>query len=191
MRMVIAMLPLLLALNLEVYVALLNDQADRAGDIPDVQKVLRADEQRRHIVQLAIASHTLTTADDDYHAAMVMQHGTTAEDIALARELAAEAMKRDPANWRAAWLYAAATDRWLWRTGKPQIYGTQYKKVDGKWTLEPFDRNAVTDEERLKHRVPPLAERLRFIEKLNAQGSGGGAGTALRRPAGRRRDDSR
>jgi len=163
------MLPLLLALNLEVYVAFLNDQADRAGDIPDVQKVLRADEQRRHIVQLAIASHTLTTADDLYHAAMVMQHGTKPEDFALARDLAAEAMKRDPTHRPAAWLYAAATDRWLWRTGKPQIYGTQYKQVNGKWTLEPFDRNAVTDDERLKHDVRPLAERLRFIDDLNSR----------------------
>ena len=163
------MLALLLALNLEVYVAFLNDQSDRAGDIPDVAKVLRADEQRRHIVHLAIDSHTLIAADDYYHAAMVMQHGAKPEDFALARDLAATAMKLDPKHREALWLYAAATDRWLWRTGKPQIYGTQYKKVDGKWTLEPFDRNAVTDEERRKHAVPPLAERLRFIDELNSR----------------------
>jgi hypothetical protein len=165
------MLPLLLAatLNLEVYVAFLNDQADRAGDIPDVAKVLRADEHRRHIVHLAIEHRTLATADDYYHAAMVMQHGMVPADFALARDLAARAMKLDPNHRQAAWLFAAATDRYLWRTGKPQIYGTQYKQVDGRWTLEPFDRTAVTDAERRKHEVSSLADRLRFIDELNAK----------------------
>jgi hypothetical protein len=168
------LLPLLLAaaLNLEVYVAFLNDQAERAGDIPDVAKVLRHDEERRHIVHLAIEHRTLTCADDYYHAAMVMQHGTVPDDFALARDLAKRAMELDPKHRQAAWLYAAATDRYLWRIGKPQIYGTQYKKVEGRWTLEPFDRNAVTDDERMLHDVRPLAERLRFIEELNAKSGG-------------------
>lgn len=165
------MFALLLAasLNLEVYVAFLNDQADRAGEISDVQKVLRADAQRRHIVHLAIEHHTLTSADDYYHAAMVMQHGTKPDDFALACDLAAKAMRLDPTHRQAAWLYAAATDRYLWRTGRPQIYGTQYKKETGRWTLEPFDPHGATDDERMRHGVPPLAERLRFINELNAR----------------------
>ena len=107
--------------------------------------------------------------DDDYHAAMVMQHGVKPDDFALARDLAKRAMELDPKKREAAWLYAAATDRYLWHTGKAQIYGTQYKKVEGRWTLEPFDPHGVTDDERLQHGVPPLAERLRFIEELNAK----------------------
>src|SRR5216117_3857871 len=167
--MFITALFLAASLDLEVYVAFLDDQADRAGEIADVARVLRRDEQRRRIVQLAIEHHTLKTADDDYHAAMVMQHGVKPDDFALARDLAKRAMELDPKKREAAWLYAAATDRYLWRTGKAQIYGTQYKKVEGRWTLEPFDPHGVTDDERLRHGVPPLAERLRFIEELNAK----------------------
>jgi hypothetical protein len=37
--------------------------------------------------------------------------------------------------------------------GLPQIYGTQLISIDGRWTLEPFDRTAVTDEERARWAV--------------------------------------
>lgn len=156
-------------LNAEVFVAFLNDQLDRGSGSEEVSKVLKKDADRRRIVHLSIGGHFLRTPDDYYHAAMVMQHGTTPEDLALARDLAKRATDIDPAHSNARWLYAAATDRYLQRTGKPQIYGTQYRSVDGRWTLDPFDQKAIDDEERARWAVPSLAERLRFIEELNAQ----------------------
>lgn len=156
------------SLNPEVFVAFQQDQSDRSRPIDDVDGVLKRDAEHREIVEWSIARHALKAADDYYHAAMVMQHGAKPADFALARQLAAHAVKLDPANMNAKWLYAAATDRYLQRTGKPQVYGTQYTKVDGRWTLEPFDPKGVTDAERLRHGVPTLAERREFIEKLNA-----------------------
>ncbi len=75
-----------------------------------------------------------------------------------------------PNNRGARWLACAAKDRWLWTTGKPQIYGTQFKKkdADGPWTIEPIDRAAVTDEERIANGVPTLAETQQRLDERNA-----------------------
>jgi hypothetical protein len=154
-------------LNAEVFAAFLGDQSDRAADEADPNAIMGRDAARRRIVQLALASHSLRTADDYFYAGMIMQHGSTVEEIALARDLSKRAGELDRSQGQALWLYAASTDRLLWRTGHPQIYGTQYKKVDGKWTLEPFDRSAVTDRERARLHVDSMAERSRFIEEIN------------------------
>ena len=67
--------------------------------------------------------------------------------------------------WRA--LAAASKDRSLMWQGKPQLYGTQFKKVDGRWILWEVDPS-ITDEERAKWNVPPLAEQKKKLETLNA-----------------------
>ena len=60
-----------------------------------------------------------------------------------------KATELDPDLAVARWLAAAAKDRYLWNVDKPQIYGTQFRRIDdGTWTLEPIDESAVTDEER-------------------------------------------
>ncbi|MEM7049550.1 MAG: hypothetical protein AAF604_07825 [Acidobacteriota bacterium] len=99
---------------------------------------------------------------------MVFQHGMTVEHFGRARDLAA---KLNPDLPGAKWLYAAATDRWLIRQQKPQIYGTQFRKQspDSPWTLEPLDPDAVTDEEREAYDVPPLAEARARVEAMNAE----------------------
>jgi hypothetical protein len=51
--------------------------------------------------------------------------------------------------------------------GKPQRYGTQFKRdPGGPWYLYPVDP-AVTDEERARWNVPPLAELKKRAEALN------------------------
>ena len=50
--------------------------------------------------------------------------------------------------------------------GKPQLYGTQFKQVDGKWVLWDVDP-AVTDTERAKWDVPSLAEARQRLETMN------------------------
>ena len=52
--------------------------------------------------------------------------------------------------------------------GKPQIWGTQYKKdAGGRWTMDPIDETARTDEQRRAHRVPTLAEAKQRMEAMN------------------------
>jgi hypothetical protein len=156
------------SVNPELLAAYLADRAERSAEITDREAAMKRDATRQNVVRIAIAGRALRTADDYLHAALVMQHGTTAGDFALARDLAKQAVALRPSLAEARWLYAATTDRYLRAIGKPQIYGTQYAQVDGRWTLEPFDPTAVTDEERARWRTHSLAERRRFIDELNS-----------------------
>lgn len=147
------------------------DQADRAVDHPDQidwSVVASRDAARRARVSQILAEGGARTADDHYHAALVFQHGDTDEEIAKAHELSLKAAELDSEHPDARWLAAASKDRLLMRQGKPQLYGTQFKKVDGKWTLHEVDLS-VTDEERAKWDCPPLAEAKKRAEGMNAR----------------------
>ena len=61
---------------------------------------------------------------------------------------------------------AATKDRFLMSSGKPQLYGTQFRKIDGVWKLHEVDPN-VTDEERAKWNVPPLTEAKSRAVQMN------------------------
>lgn len=144
-------------INSELLQLFEEDQADRA--LPynqiDWKVVGPRDQARRQRVDAIIAAGQARHADDYHHAAMVFQHGETVEEIGRARELALLAVKLDPKHSKARWLAAAALDRYLMYQGLPQKYGTQFKKVDGKWQLWQVDPT-VTDAERAEWNVPPL-----------------------------------
>ena len=55
------------------------------------------------------------------------------------------------------WLAAASKDRELTREGKPQLYGTQFRDIGNGMELYPVDPS-ITDEERARWNVPPLAD---------------------------------
>jgi len=156
------------SLNREVYLAFLADQEDRKPPIEDVEAVKKRDAARLRLAKIAVEKNLLRTADDNYHAAMIFQHGPETSDTETSARLAKKATALRPHFPAARWLYAAATDRYLQRIGKPQIYGTQYKMVEGKWTMEPYDRKAVTDSDRMRWRVPSLAEQDERIAQMNA-----------------------
>jgi hypothetical protein len=150
-----------------------DDQAERAALPPqppwDFTKIARHDAARRHLVEVMLARGLVRSADDYYHAAMILQHGLDAGAYIDARRFARRAVELRPWFAEARWLYAAATDRYLQCMGKPQIFGTQYRQTAGQWTLEPFDPKAVSDAERMRWRVPSLLERMEFIDGLNAE----------------------
>ncbi len=73
------------------------DQNDRkAGKIDDA--TLKRDESRREQVLEQLRGGNVRTAKDHYHAAMVFQHGKTADDIRLAFSLAWLSAQLDPEN---------------------------------------------------------------------------------------------
>ncbi len=147
-----------------------EDQADReAGPNAkiDWQAVSKRDAERRARVREIVDKGGATTSTDYYHAAMVYQHGTEVPEYDEAHRLAMKAVELDPENGAARWLAAAAKDRSLMWQGKPQLYGTQFKKVDDRWVLWEVDPS-ITDEERAKWNVPPLAEQRKKLETLNA-----------------------
>jgi hypothetical protein len=148
-----------------------EDQADRAvgpNGKQDWEAVSKRDDERRARIRAIVAERGARTAADHYHAAMVYQHGSTVADFEEAHRLALRAAELDPSHKSAKWLAAAANDRSLMNQGKPQLYGTQFKLVDGKWVLWEVDPS-ITDEERAKWGVPPLAEARARAEKLNAE----------------------
>jgi hypothetical protein len=153
--------------NPELLAAYLADRADRTGPIQDPEAVMQRDRARQDVVRAGMTHKALRTADDYFHAAWITQHGSTPDAYDLARTLAKRAVRMRSWFAEARWLYAAATDRYLQSTGKPQVFGTQYRQVDGKWTLEPFDPAAISDAERARWRAHSVAEREQFIADLN------------------------
>lgn len=148
-----------------------EDQADRnlgSYERIDWTKVAPRDEARRKRVDEILAAGGAKAADDYYHAAMVYQHGNSADEIQRAHDLAVKAVQLDPGHDAAKWLAAAAEDRKLMYENKPQKWGTQYKKIDGTWVLWPVDP-AITDEQRDEWNVPPLAEARAQAARLNAR----------------------
>jgi hypothetical protein len=161
------------SVNSELYEMYTTDQAERFaamdGEV-DWRTVAENDQQRRTRVYELIDADGLAAADDYFHAAMILQHGRDSTDYRHARDLAEQAIALDPSHGTARWLTAAATDRYLWSIGEPQIYGTQSKTDENDlWTMEPIDEAAVTDAERAAKGVPPLEQAYARLEARNAE----------------------
>ncbi|MFV9507551.1 MAG: hypothetical protein AB4911_23625 [Oscillochloridaceae bacterium umkhey_bin13] len=103
---------------------------------------------------------------DYFHAAWVMLCGESQSHFALARRFAREATSQGEAR---AWtLQAMAWDRWLMANGKPQRFGTQIIKQNGRTSLGPVDPS-VSDEERAFYAVPPLYVQRQLVEQRARQ----------------------
>jgi len=62
------------------------------------------------------------------------------------------------------WLAAATLDRYLQSLNQPQVFGTQFRKSGGAWTMDPYDRTSFSDAIRATWCVIPLEEQ-ESIEK--------------------------
>jgi hypothetical protein len=124
-------------------------------------------DRRTRVLQL-LDKGAVRTADDYFHAAMVFQHGDEVADIERAHQLALQAIAVDPNHKTARWLVAASEDRALMYQDKPQRWGTQFKRIDGRMRLWPVDP-ATTDADRAKWGVPSLAEQKAREVELNKQ----------------------
>jgi hypothetical protein len=156
-------------INAELADIFAADQADRQGayESIDWKVVTPRDEARRKRVDEIIAAGGAKVADDYYHAAMVFQHGAGLPEIQRAHQLARKAVELDAEHKSARWLAAASEDRALMYEKKPQRYGTQYTKRDGTWILWDVDPS-VTDDERARWNVPPLAAARARADQMNA-----------------------
>lgn len=158
----------LLSINVDLYRLFQEDQADRRGDI-DWEVVSARDEARRAAVTEMIEADQLHASDDFVHAAFIFQHGADSTSYRTAHELAMRAVAIDSTNMGARWIAAASKDRYLQSVGKPQIYGTQLLRRNGRWTLQPYDTTAVTDAERARWGVPPLSRQRAWEAEANAR----------------------
>lgn len=144
------------AANAELLRLFREDQADRQGS-PDWSAVNARDAARRDRVRQIVDSGGAQVSADYLYAAVVFQHGADTLDFQRSHSLALKAVELDPTNQEARWLAAASKDRELMTLGRPQRYGTQSRKENGRSVRYPVDPT-VTDAERLKWNVPPLRE---------------------------------
>lgn len=155
--------------NRELYTLYAADQADRTGvryeDVDWTSVRARDGDRRGRVIEL-MQQGAAHVAVDYLHAAMVLQHGNATADYELANQWAKEAVKLAPTDPRARWLVVATTDRALMSAGKPQRFGTQYHKVNGRWALYDVDPS-VTDEERMAWKAPPLDVARDRLRQLN------------------------
>lgn len=145
------------------------DQADRqgGGTAIDWSAVTPRDEARQARTRALLDAGALRSGDDFWHAAYVFQHGAEPNDYLLAHTLAMIANARGRSD--AIWIAAATLDRYLQKSGRPQIYGTQFNTREMATTQEPYDRTLVSDALRQALDVPPQAEQERRRAEIEGQ----------------------
>lgn len=173
MRLFIAALALMLALpaharddNPELARLAAQDQQDRAEKEGEWD-----DDARRRRVMALLATDAVVTPRDKLHAALILQHtpgtvcgnrlcSTNPENYLLAHYLAQAAF--DAGLKDAGVMVAVTIDRYLSFTEGRQRYGTSQllDLATGQMYLPQIDRT-VTDEERARYGVAPLATLLK------------------------------
>ncbi len=146
-----------------------QDQSDRTKSTliaPEDWIAISAHDKVHHARVLELLKQDkLQTGEDYYCAAMIMQHGGEPSDYMLAHlfSCVAAEMGSKPAIW----LSAASFDRLMQNIGQPQIFGTQYQKKDGVWTLEPLAPDIVPDALRKRFNVPTLEQSAQRSAEMN------------------------
>lgn len=153
-------------INADLYTMYKEDHADRQTDAANL---LERDAQRRQKARQLVTKGALRVSDDYYHAATIFYHGTQPEHFKLSHELAVKATELDTWFHAAKTLACSAQDRWLQSEGKPQIWGTQIKRMGDKFTLDPFNDGAVSDSDRRKWHVPTIKESKARVKELNGE----------------------
>ncbi|HKO61752.1 MAG TPA: hypothetical protein VJV03_11375 [Pyrinomonadaceae bacterium] len=116
-----------------------EDQADRSpadGKAIDWSTVAPRDKARLARTKELYHENQLTTANDYYHAALILQHGTVPEDFLLAHEFCVVAISKGKNDKHTRWLAAASEDRFLMNIGRPQRFGTQYLSAPGQRAVQ-------------------------------------------------------
>jgi hypothetical protein len=150
---------------------LLKQLAKEDTDSRTGKTVARTDDERARIVLELIGKGALKGPEDQFDAALVLQHTSltfcgeklvsrSADNYLLAHYLFISAYEGGYKDAR--YLIAASMDRYLSFTEGYQKYGTnrEFNQVTGKEELVPIDRK-TTDSERAKYGVPPLVELLK------------------------------
>jgi len=151
-----------------------EDRVDRGEKLWEKNRELFLDRDKERLDRtlMLISEGKISHPADYFYAAMILQHGTGTKHYEVAHELAKKAVdmgyQKQENGVDPLWLVAATKDRALMSQGKPQLYGTQFKKdsENGQWYL--YDINPlVTDEERTLWHVRPLEDTRKMLTKMN------------------------
>ena len=148
------------------------DQDDRSGSPDSINwmKVGPRDLQRRMLVAEIFAEGCFREAQDYTAAALVFQHGDTADHFYQTFIWSKRAV--DLGDTKQRWLMAAGLDRFLIRSGQRQLFATQGGKNPGSscWCLEPVE-NTFPDTKRTEYTLRTLDQSMIWINSLNAEQS--------------------
>ena len=126
------------------------------------ERLLRGKQRRERVITL-YTQGALHSAQDNYHAALIMLYGDSVAHFELARTFAKRATALgEPRAWS---VVAAAWDRALLGRNLPQRFGTQFIRENGRWSLGRVDPR-VTDSERALYGVPPLWVQQQNVDQL-------------------------
>jgi hypothetical protein len=154
--------------NTEMEAIFKEDQRVRTVGKIDWEMVNKTDAERREQTRRLLAIGSLHTGKDFEEAAFVFQHGDSAGDYLLAHTLAMVAVSKGDAT--AVWIAAATLDRYLWKVGQKQMFGTQYSgDAKHEFTQEPYDRELVSDALREQLGVPSQAMQLMQLKAYQSQ----------------------
>lgn len=158
--------------NAELNAIVAADQADRQPAIASIDwtEVSKRDAARRKQVLALIANDDLHTSKDFEQAALVFQHGDSADDILLAHVLAVTALGLNHPGSEGRRMAALTLDRYLTRSGQSQIFGTQFNMPDitdpTNWTMDPYNETLLSDSLRRLNCVESRAESRAILAKL-------------------------
>ncbi|MBI1333146.1 MAG: hypothetical protein GC165_09730 [Armatimonadetes bacterium] len=139
-----------------------DDQAVRSKDwsklsSKEMKEIMDGDKKRKTRIIDLLKKGRVVTAEDFDHASLVLQHGSSWEDYALAHELSICSLLLG--RQEAAWLCAATYDRMSLSAGYRQRYGTQYSSDGGgPFKLDAFDTTGIGDAERKAMHCPTLEQ---------------------------------
>lgn len=161
--------PKLTGVNPDILNLVIQDQWDRGQDMfggrvvkppqaIDWPEVNKRDDERHAAVRKLLADGKLQSGADYQFAALIFQHSGDSAGLILAHTLAVTAVAKGEGN--AKWLAAATFDRYLHSIKQPQVFGTQlWRDAGGPWSMEPYDRAALSDSIRAIWCVIPVTEQ--------------------------------
>jgi hypothetical protein len=165
--------------NPDVLNLVIQDQWDRGMDMfggrevkfpvpPTGAEIARHDEQRHVAARKLLADGALRSGKDFQFASLIFQHSGIPADLMLAHVLAVTAVEKGEKSAR--WLAAATLDRYLQSVQEPQVFGTQFRRVADKWSMEPYDKSLLPDATRAAFCVVPASEQDSIVDAANRSG---------------------
>lgn len=148
-------------LNPEIQAIVDADQKDRQADwtkltMKQIEDLATNDRKRLLRIRELVATGSLKNAKDFWAAALVLQHGHTFNDYALAHELSVCSIVLGSPN--GPWLSGASYDRLLINSGHPQRFATQYGGGPNGFELNWHDPQKINDTMRVAVVKRTLAE---------------------------------
>jgi hypothetical protein len=110
-----------------------EDQTERKNidknDTKAVRRLIQNDKRRQKAIYGFLKQQLFEDPEDFLRASMILHHGQSLKDYAVAHLLATIAFEehcpKNEGEPNAEWLMKATKDRWLLSIGKQQIYKTQ------------------------------------------------------------------